>query len=171
MKQFVEATSRQYGYLVVDLKSGTSEQNRLRTNILESQDQLVFEPTEEENVSDVDDASSVGAIEDIHDHGPPGKRRKLRDERSRPDIWNRRFQDPLRPANIEQFKAKVNGYEEQGLTFDKAVHLAANDDLLYLHKRLRQDYAQFLIDFYEYKMILFSRKYLNRGECLGTNTT
>ena len=85
----------------------------------------------------------------MHDHGPPGKPRKLRDERSRPDIWNRRFQDPLRRANIEQFKAKVNDYEEQGLTFDKAVHLAANDDLPYLRKRLRQDYAQFLIDFYE----------------------
>ena len=43
----------------------------------------------------------------------------------------------------------MNSYEEQGLTFDKAVHLAANDDLPYLRKRLRQDYAQFLIDFYE----------------------
>ena len=149
MKRFEEATSRPYGYLVVDLKSSTPEQGRLRTNIFESQDQLVFEPTEEENVSDLDDASSVGSIDDIHDHGPPGKRRKLRDERSRPDIWNRRFQDPLRRANIEQFKAKVNDYEEQGLTFDKAVHLAANDDLPYLRKSLRQDYAQFLIDFYE----------------------
>ena len=149
MKRFEEATSRPYGYLVVDLKSSTPEQDRLRTNIFESQDQQVFEPTEEENVSDVDDASSVGSIDDIHDHGPPGKRRKLRDERSRTDIWNRRFQDLLRRANIEQFKAKVNDYEEQGLTFDKAVHLAANDDLPYLRKRLRQDYAQFLIDFYE----------------------
>ena len=149
MKRFEEATSRPYGYLVVDLKSSTPEQDRLRTNIFESQDQLVFEPTEEENVADVDDASSVGSIHDKHDHGPPGKRRKLRDECSRPDIWNRRFQDPLRRANIEQFKAKVNDYEEQGLPFDKAVHLAANDDLPYLCKRLRQDYAQFLIDFYE----------------------
>ena len=35
------------------------------------------------------------------------------------------------------------------MAFDKAVHLAANDDLPYLRKRLRQDYAQFLIDFYE----------------------
>ena len=149
MKRFAEATSRPYGYLAVDLKSSTSEQDRLRTNIFESQDQQVFEPIDEENVSDVDHTSSVGSIDDIHDHGPPGKRRKLRDERSRPDIWNRRFQDPLRRANIEQFKAKVNSYEEQGLTFDKAVHLAANDDLPYLRKRLRQDYAQFLIDFYE----------------------
>ena len=35
------------------------------------------------------------------------------------------------------------------MTFDKAVHLAANDDLPYLRKRLRRDYAQFLIDFFE----------------------
>ena len=109
----------------------------------------VFEPTDEENVSDVEYTSSVWSINDIHDHGPPCKPRKLRDDCLRPDIWNRRFQDPLRRANIEQFKAKVNSYEEQGLTFDKAVHLAANDDLTYLRKRLRKDYAQFLIDFYE----------------------
>ena len=100
-------------------------------------------------MSDVDDASSVGSIDDIHDDGPLGKRRKLRHERSRPVIWNRTFQDPLRWANTEQFKAKVNGYENQGLTFDKVVLLAANDDLPYLRKTLRQDYVQFRIDFYE----------------------
>ena len=32
---------------------------------------------------------------------------------------------------------------------NKAIHLAANDDLPSLRKRLRQDYAQFLIDYYE----------------------
>ena len=116
MKRFEEATSPPNGYLVVDLKSSISEQDRLRTDIFESQDQQVFEPTDEENVSDVDDTSSVGFIDDMHDHGPPGKRINLRDEHSRPDIWNRRFQDPLRRANIEQFIAKVNDYEEQGLT-------------------------------------------------------
>ena len=42
---------------------------------------------------------------------PPGKRRKLRDERSKPDIWNRRFQNPIRQENVEQFKPKVNAYE------------------------------------------------------------
>ena len=101
-------------------------------------------------MSDVDDTSSiVESIDDMHDPGPPGKRRKLRDERSRPDIWNRRFKDPLRRANIEQFKAKVKGYGEQGYPFDKAVHLAANDDLPILRKRLRQEYTQFLIDFHQ----------------------
>ena len=80
---------------------------------------------------------------------PPGKRRKLRDECSKPGIWNRRFQNPIRQENVDQFKAKVNAYEERGFSSDKAIHLAANDDLPSLRKRLRQDYAQFIIDFYE----------------------
>ena len=149
MKRFEEATSRPYGYLVVDLKSSTSEQDRLRTDIFDSSDQQAFEPPDDDTMSDVDDASIVESIDDTHDPGPPGKRRKLRNERSRPDIWNRRFKDPLRRDNIDHFKAKVKGYEEQGYTFDKAVHLAANDNLPILRKRLRQEFAQFLIDFYE----------------------
>ena len=60
-----------------------------------------------------------------------------------------RFQNPLRQANIEQFKAKVNAYEEQGFTLEKVIHFAANGELPFLRKRLRQEYAQFLIDFYE----------------------
>ena len=32
---------------------------------------------------------------------------------------------------------------------EKAIHFAANDESPYLRKRLRQEYAQFLIDFYE----------------------
>ena len=39
MKRFEEATSRPYGYLVIDLKSSTSEQDRLQTDIFESTDQ------------------------------------------------------------------------------------------------------------------------------------
>ena len=101
---------------VIDLKSSTSEQDRLQTDIFESTDQHAFEPPDEETLSDDDDASSVQSLDYIKDLGPPGKRRKLRDARSRPDIWNRRFQNPLRQANIEQFKAKVNAYEEQGFT-------------------------------------------------------
>ena len=64
-----------------------------------------------------------------------------------PDIWNRRFENPIKQEKIEQSKAKVIAYEEQGLSLDKAIHLAATDDLPSLHKRLRQDYAQFLIDY------------------------
>ena len=161
MKRFEEATSRPYGYLVVDLKSSTSEQDRLRTDIFEPNDQQALEPPDDDNMSDVDDTSSiVESIDDIHNPGPPGKRRKLRDERSRPDIWNRRFKDPLRHANIEQFKAKVNEYEEQEYTFDQAIHLAANDDLPILRKRLRQAYTQFLIDFNELQEYPIQQKIL-----------
>ena len=83
----------------------------------------------------------------ISNFRPPGKRRKmvLNEERSRHNIWNRRFQDPIRQANIDQFKTKVISYEEH--TLDQAIHHAANDDLPYLRKRLRQAYTQFLIDF------------------------
>ena len=149
MKRFEEATSRPYGYLVIDLKSSTSEQDRLQTDIFESTDQHAFEPPEEETLSDDEDASSVESLDYINDLGPPGKRRILRDARSRHNILNRRFQNPLRQANIEQFKAKVNAYEEQSFTLEKAIHFAVNDELPYLRKRLRQEYAQFLIDFYE----------------------
>ena len=48
----------------------------------------------------------------VSDLSPPGKRRKLRDEHSIPYIWNRRFQNPIRQENVEQFKAEVNAYEE-----------------------------------------------------------
>ena len=90
---------RPYGYLARDLKSSTSEQDRLQTDIFESTDQRV-EPPDEETLSDDEDASSVESLDYINDFGPPGKRRKLRDARSRPDIWNRRFKNPLRQTNI-----------------------------------------------------------------------
>ena len=61
----------------------------------------------------------------------------------------------------------MDSYEEQGLTFDKAVHLAANDDLPYLRKRLRQDYAQFLIDFYELQEDPIQQKILESARALG----
>ena len=80
--------------------------------------------------------------------GPPGKRRKVKDN-SRSDIWSRRFQDHLRQANKERFKANVNDYAENGFPLDKAIRFAANDDLPQLRKKLRQEYAPFLIDFYE----------------------
>ena len=82
---------------------------------------------------------------------PPGKRRKmeLNEERSCHNIWNRRFQDTLRQAHIEQFKTKVKSYDEQGYKLDQAIHHAVNDDLPYLRKRLRQEYTRFLMDFYE----------------------
>ena len=41
----------------------------------------------------------------LSDLSPPGKRRKLRDARSKPDIWSKRFQNTIRQENVEQFKA------------------------------------------------------------------
>ena len=43
----------------------------------------------------------------------------------------------------------MNAYEKRCFSSDKAIHLAANDDLPSLRKKLRRDYAQFLIDYYE----------------------
>ena len=162
MKRFEEATSRPYSYLVVDLRSSTSKQDRLRTDIFEPNDQQALEPPDDNNMSNVDDTSSImESIDVTHNPGPPGKRRKLGYERSRPDIWNRRFRDPLRRANIEQFKAKVKDYEEQGYTFDQAVHLAANDNLPILRKRLRQKYTQFLIYFHELQDVPIQQQILD----------
>ena len=167
MRKFEDATARPYGYLILDLKSSTSEQDRLQTDIFVDQ-----QSPDDGDISDDEDADSVESLDYIRtirpqdkerdesykpdiwnrrvsDLSPPGKRRKLRDERSKPDIWNRRFQNPIRQENVEQFKAKVNAYEERGFSSDKAIHLAANDDLPSLRKRLRLDYAQFLIDYYE----------------------
>lgn len=151
MKRFEEATSRPYGYLVVDLKSSTPEQDRLRSDILVSTDKLALE---DEAMSDCvnNEDEDEESTDSINHFGPPGKRRKteLTEERVRCDIWNRRFKDPLRLANVERFKAKVEMYlKGGGATLDQAVHHAANDDLPYLRKRLRKEYAQFLIDFYE----------------------
>ena len=170
MRKFEDATVRPYGYLVVDLKSGTSEQDRLQTDIFLDQ-----QAPDEENMSDDEDANSSESLDNVRsinppckdesykrdiwnrrvefldyksDLSPPIKRRKLRIERSKPHIWNRRFQNPIRQENVEQFKDKVNDYEERGYSSYKAIHLAANDDLPYLRKRPRQEYAQFLIDFF-----------------------
>ena len=167
MRKFEDATARPYGYLVLDLKSSTSEQDRLQTDIFVDQ-----QSPDDGDISDDEDADSVESLDYIRsisppdkerdesykpdiwnrrvsDLSPPGKRRKQRDERSKLDIWNRRFQNPIRQENVEQFKAKVNAYEEGGFSSDKAIHLAANDDLPSLRKKLRRDYAQFLIDYYE----------------------
>ena len=95
-----------------DLKSVTSEQDRLQTDIFVNQ-----QGPDEENMSDDEDANSVESLDCIRsispptkdesykrdiwnrivesldytrDLSPPGKRRKLRMDRSKPDIWNRR---------------------------------------------------------------------------------
>ena len=159
MRKFEDATAIPYGYLVLNLKSSTSEQDRLQTDIFVDQ-----QSPDDGDISDDEDADSVESLDYIRsisppdkerdesykpdiwnrrvsDLSPPGKRRKLREECSKPDIWNRRFQNPIRQENVEQFKAKVNAYEERGFSSDKAIHLAANDDLPSLRKKLRRDNA------------------------------
>ena len=126
MKRFEQATSCPYGYLVVDLKSSAPEQDRLHTDIFESLDIRKLDTEDERNLPDVD-GGSIAHSEDedeesmdlanedfINNLRPNGKRRKveLNEERSRNGLWNRRFQDPLRQANVEQFKTKVNRHEE-----------------------------------------------------------
>ena len=63
MKRFEQATSRPYGYLVVDLKSSTPEQDRLHTDIFETLDIRKFDSEDERNLSDVD-GESVAHSED-----------------------------------------------------------------------------------------------------------
>ena len=166
-QQVATLARRIYPSTCATFKSSTSEQDRLQTDIFVNQ-----QSPDDGDISDDEDADSVESLDYIRsisppdierdesykpniwnrrvsDLSPPGKGRKLRDERSKPDIWNRRFQNPIRQENVEQFKAKVNAYEERGFSSDKAIHLAANDDLPSLRKKLRRDYAQFLIDYYE----------------------
>jgi hypothetical protein len=175
MKRFEQATSRPHGYLVVDLKSSTQEHDRLRENIFESQarkrqhaydsenefsgesnlsDNTLnddvdndYEEEEEENESENE---NIGMKRKSFITGPPGKRIKeeIEEERARHDIWDRRFQKPLRQAHSEQFKERLNSYIDQEYSFDDALSRAANDVLPHLRKMLRQNYAQFLIDFY-----------------------
>ena len=119
MRKFEDTTARPYGYLVLDLKLSTSEQDRLQTDMFVNQQSL-----DDRDISDDDDADSVESLDYIRsisppdkerdesykpdvwnrrvsDLSPPGNRRKLRDERSKPNIWNRRFQNPIRQENVE----------------------------------------------------------------------
>ena len=169
MKRFQVATSCPYGYLVVDLKSGTTEQDRLHTDIFETTNKHKLEPEDEGDDisssanSDDGDEESMDFSNNRSFLGPPGKWRKeeLKEERLRRDIWNRRFQDPLSQANTEQFKSKVNNYLEQRHTLDPALHRAANDDLPSLRKktqiRVRPISNRFF--FFSYKRIPRSDKF------------
>ena len=186
MRKFEDATARPYGYLVLDLKSSTSEQDRLQTDIFVDQ-----QSPDDGDISDNEDADSVESLDYIRsisppdkerdenykpdiwnrrvsDLSPPGKRRKLR--HSKPDIWDRRFQNPIRQEKVEQFKAKVNAYEERGFSSDKAFHLAANDYLPSLRKKLRRDYAQFLIDYYKLQEDPVQQRILESAKRSRTNT-
>ena len=164
MKIYEQATARPYGYLVVDLKAGTPELERLHTNIFETkldfQRSFDIGPDRFPSIGSEDDDDSIQSnrndslpSEELSlpfAGGPPGKLEKEGSvgDQVLQDIWTRRFKDPLIKANTEQFKAQVNDTMEQGQSFDKAFHHAANLQLPGLRKQLRLDYAQFLIDFH-----------------------
>ena len=164
MKIFEQVTARPYGYLVVDLKAGTPELEQLHTDIFETKldFQRSFDTGQDRSLSigseDDDDSIESNRNDSLPSEelslpfagGPPGKREKKCSvgDQVLQDIWTRMFKDPLIKDKTEQFKAQVNDYIEQGESFDKAFHHAANLQLPGLRKQLRLDYAQFLIDFH-----------------------
>ena len=89
MRKFEDAMARPYDYLTVELKLGTSKQDRLQTDIFDSVNQ---QARDEENMSDDEDANIVESLDHICFSSPPVKGRKLRDESYKQDIWNRRVE-------------------------------------------------------------------------------
>ena len=87
MRKLEDAMARPYGYLVVDLKMGTSQQDRLQTDIFDSVNQ---QAPDEENMSDDEYANSAESLDYICSISPPGKRRKQSNESYKQDIWNGR---------------------------------------------------------------------------------
>ena len=87
MRKFEDAKARPYGYLVLDLKSSTSEQDRLQTDIFDSVNQQF---PDDRDISDDEDADSVESLDYIRSISPPGKER---DDSYKPDIWYRRVSD------------------------------------------------------------------------------
>ena len=90
MRKFEDAMGRPYGYLVLDLKSSTSEQDRLQTDIFDSVDQ---QSPDDGDMRDDEDADSVVSLDNIC---TISSRDKERDESYQPSIWNRRVSG-LRP--------------------------------------------------------------------------
>ena len=77
MRKFEDATARPYEYFVIDLKSSTSKQDRLQTDIFDYFDQ---QSPDEENMSDDEDAAdSVESLDYIRSISPPSQGRMLRD--------------------------------------------------------------------------------------------
>ena len=70
MRKFEDAMARPYGYLVLDLKLSTSEQDRLQTDIFDSVNQ---QSPNDGDMSDDEDAHSVESLDYIRSISPPGK--------------------------------------------------------------------------------------------------
>ena len=69
MKRFEQATSRPYGYLVVDLKSSTPEQDRLHTDIFETLDTRNWTLKMNKKLSGVDGGSVANSEDEDEVHG------------------------------------------------------------------------------------------------------
>ena len=69
MNRFEDATYYPYGYIILNIKSSTSEQDKLQNNIFDSTHQHALN---EENVSDSDDANTVESLNCIRDLSPLG---------------------------------------------------------------------------------------------------
>ena len=69
MRKFEDATARPYGYLVLDLKSSTYQQNKLQTDIFDSVNQ---QTPDEGDMSDDEDADSLESLDYIRSIIPPG---------------------------------------------------------------------------------------------------
>ena len=73
MRKFEDATARPYGYLVLDLKSSTSEQDRLQTDIFVDQ-----QSPDDGDISDDEDADSVESLDYIRSISPPEKKKEIK---------------------------------------------------------------------------------------------
>ena len=172
MKRYLQATSKPYGYLVVDIRANTPEQNRLRTDVFGTrsprkrciEDSYDAMSTEENDAKRPRDDSFIngsgGKWTDVTDMeigaggryiSPPGKRLKNVEEEERVtrNIWEKRFKRPLRESHQDEFLEKIENYLDEGYSSDKAKRRAANDLLPELRKELRRDLEQFLVDFHK----------------------
>ena len=78
--------ARPYGYLILDHKSSTSEQDRLQTDIFDSVNQQAPDDGDMSDDEDADSVESLDYIRSISLRGQGG------DESYKPDIWNRRVE-------------------------------------------------------------------------------
>ena len=65
--------ARPYGYLVLDLKSSTSKQDRLHTDIFVDQ-----QSPDDGDISDDEDADSVESLDYIRSISPPDKKKEIK---------------------------------------------------------------------------------------------
>jgi hypothetical protein len=78
---------------------------------------------------------------------PPGKSLNL-EPKERHNVWDRRFLKHLSQSCIEQFKERLNNYTGQDYSLYEVYFRVAYDNLLFLRKKVRKHYAEFLTEYY-----------------------